>query len=211
LHAGVACLALVLLGTGWWLRTGHEGHPSYLARLVDAPDTELHRSTGWALAALALVLVTLGARGAVAFGRETLRLDRGDGSWLRRWPAGALTGRFAPHRGHFDPGQRLANAAFVVTLVALIVTGIGLTTTHGGPSFVWLVRLHRLATYSLTPLAIGHILLATGALPGYRGAWRSMGPSGRVPAATAQRLWPGARTSSRTSTPAAVPTSSSAT
>jgi cytochrome b subunit of formate dehydrogenase len=136
------------------------------------------------------VLVTLGVRGAVTFGRETLRLDRGDGSWLRRWPAGALTGRFAPHRGHFDPGQRLANAAFVVTLVALIVTGIALTTTHGGPSFVWLVRVHRLATYSLTPIIIGHIVLATGALPGYRGAWRSMAPSGRVPAATAQRLWP---------------------
>jgi cytochrome b subunit of formate dehydrogenase len=188
-HAGVACLTLVLLGTGWWLQTGHEGQPSLLARLLDAPDTEIHRRVGWALAALAVLPVTVGVRAAVTFGRETLRLDPGDGRWLRRWPAGAVTGRFAAHRGHFDPGQRLANIAFVATLTTLVVTGVGLTTVHGGPDFVWLVRVHRLATYALTPLAIGHVLLAVGVLPGYRGAWRAMHLGGRVPAATARRLW----------------------
>jgi formate dehydrogenase subunit gamma len=190
LHAGLASLTLSLLGTGWWLRAGQEGRPSLLARAVDVPDTELHRRAGWALAALALVAVTLGARGAARFGRETLRVDRGDGTWLRRWPAGAVTGRFADHRGHFDPGQRLANLGFVVTLVTLVVTGVALTATHGGPSFVWLVRVHRLAGTALTALVIGHVALAIGALPGYRGAWRAMGLAGRVPVATARRLWP---------------------
>src|SRR5690606_5856312 len=132
-HAAVAAVTVLSGFTGWWLRTGREGDPSVLAELLDAPDTEVHRQAGWVLVAFAAAAVTLGARAARTFARETLRLDRGDGRWFRRWPVGALTGRFAPHRGHFDPGQRLANLAFVASLAVLIVSGIALTTLSGGP------------------------------------------------------------------------------
>ena len=189
-HAAFSLVTLVLLATGWWLRTGHEGDPSLLARLVDRPDTELHRQAGWIQVGLVAVGLTLGIRGAHRFARETIRINGGDGRWFRRWPIGAFTGRFAPHRGHFDPGQRIANIGFVVTLGTLIVTGVGLTTVKTGPEFVWLVRVHRYATYALIILVAGHVLLAVGVLPGYRGAWRSMHLGGRTPQATARRLWP---------------------
>ncbi|MGH9049280.1 MAG: cytochrome b/b6 domain-containing protein [Acidimicrobiia bacterium] len=189
-HGAWAVVTLVLLATGWWLRAGHEGDPSLLARLADRPDTELHRQAGWILVGLVAVALTLGIRGAFRFARETVRIDRGDGHWFRRWPIGAFTGRFAHHRGHFDPGQRLANIGFVATLGTLVVTGIGLTTVKTGPSFVWFHRVHRYATYALIILVAGHILVAAGVLPGYRGAWRSMHLGGRTPQATARRLWP---------------------
>lgn len=191
-HSCTYLVVLVLLGTGWWLRRGHEGEPSFLADLFEQPDTELHRIAGWALTVLGAVGLTLGIRAAWTFGRETLRVDRGDGRWFARWPVGALTGRFAPHRGHFDPGQRLANVAFVGSLGALIVSGIALTTLHGGDTFVLMVKVHRYATYVLTPLVIGHVLVAVGVLPGYRGVWRAMHWGGRLPLATARRLWPAA-------------------
>jgi cytochrome b subunit of formate dehydrogenase len=144
----------------------------------------------------------LGARAAYRFARETVRVDRGDGRWFRRWLVGAFTGRFAPHRGHFDPGQRVANVAFVVTLSTLVVTGVALTSVKSGPDFVWLVRVHRYATYALTALVIAHVALALGVLPGYRGAWRSMHFGGRTPESTARRLWP-ASLPPRTEEPAA--------
>jgi formate dehydrogenase subunit gamma len=190
LHTACFLATTVLLITGWWLTTGHEGRPSWLARATGEPDTELHRKTGWALVAIAVVAVTLGVRGAITFVRETFRIDRGDGRWLLRWPIAALTGRFSRHRGHFDPGQRIANLAFVATLGTLIGTGIALTTLHGGPTFVWMVRVHRYATYGLTALVVGHVLLAVGVLPGYRGAWRAMHLGGRPSSATMRRLWP---------------------
>jgi formate dehydrogenase subunit gamma len=190
LHTSSYLVIAVLLVTGWWLSTGHEGHPSVLARLVDEPDVELHRKAGWGLVALGIVAVTFGIRGTITFVRETFRINRGDGRWFMRWPLGALRGRFATHRGHFDPGQRVANVLFVATLGTLIVTGIGLTTLHGGPTFVWLARAHRSATYVLTVLVIAHVILAVGILPGYRGAWRAMHRGGCTPAATMQRLWP---------------------
>jgi hypothetical protein len=45
------------------------------------------------------------------------------------------------------------------------------------------VRLH--------PVLAGHLLVAIGVLPGYRGVWRAMHLAGRVPVATARRIWPG--------------------
>lgn len=189
-HAATALVTLVLLATGWWLRSGREGRPSALAELLDAPDTEIHRTAGWVLTGLAVAGVTLGVRAAWTFVRETARVDRGDGRWIGRWPVGALTGRFAPHRGHFDPGQRLANVAFVVTLGTLIGSGIALTTLSGGSTFATLVRVHRGATYVLTALVVGHLLVVSGLLPGYRGTWRAMVGRGRVPAETVRRLWP---------------------
>jgi formate dehydrogenase subunit gamma len=190
LHTATYLVTGVLLATGWWLETGHDGRPSILARAAGEPDIVVHRRAAWVLAGLAVVAVTAGARGAWTFVRETARADRGDLRWLRRWPAAALTGRFRPHRGHFDPGQRLANLGFVATLGTLMGSGVALAWLHGGPAFVWLVRVHRWAAIALTVLVVGHVLVASGVLPGYRGAWRAMHRGGRVPAATARRLWP---------------------
>jgi cytochrome b subunit of formate dehydrogenase len=179
----------VLLGTGWWLRTGHEGRPSLLADALGEPDTEIHRRAGWGLVALAAVGVTLGCRAAWTFVRETVRVDRGDGRWWARWPLGALTGRMAPHRGHFDPGQRLLNVGIVGSLGTLIVSGIAMTTLSGGPTFATMVRVHRGATYVLSGLVAGHLVIVSGILPAYRGVWRAM-ITGRPPATTRRRLWP---------------------
>jgi cytochrome b subunit of formate dehydrogenase len=189
-HTALYLVTTVLLVTGWWLRAGREGRPSPLAEAVGRPDVEVHRQAGWALAALAAAGVTLGARAAWTFVRETLRVDRGDGRWLRRWPVGAATGRFARHRGHFDPGQRIANLVFAGSLGTLVASGVALTTLSGGPTFATLVRVHRAATYVLTVAVVGHVVVASGVLPGYRGAWRAMHLRGRVPAATVRRLWP---------------------
>jgi cytochrome b subunit of formate dehydrogenase len=190
-HAGMFLTTAVLLVTGWWLRTGREGDPSFLAEVLGEPDTEIHRITGWVMVGLAAAGLTLGVRAAWTFVRETARVDRGDGRWFLRLPAGALTGRFARHRGHFDPGQRLANIAFVATLGTLIGSGVALTTLSGGPTFATLVKVHRGATYALTVLVVGHLLIVSGVLPGYRGVWRAMvGRRGRVRPDTVRRVWP---------------------
>ena len=189
-HAAVYLVTTVLLITGWWLRTGHEGRPSVLADVLDTADTEVHERAGLALVAVAAVGVTVGVRAAWTFARETLRVDRGDGRWFTRWPAGAATGRFAPHRGHFDPGQRIANLVFVGSLGTLVVSGIALETLSGGPTFATMVRVHRGATYVLTAMVAGHVLVALGLLPGYRGVWRAMHLGGKVPARTVRRIWP---------------------
>lgn len=161
-----------------------------LAEVLDSPDTEIHRTAGWVLAAAAATGITLGVRASWTFARETARFDRGDALWFLRWPAGALTGRFGGHRGRFDPGQRLANVAFVTSLGTLIGSGIALTTLSGGPTFATMVRVHRAATYVLTALVVGHVLVVAGILPGYRGVWRAMVGRRGVPVAVARRLWP---------------------
>ena len=190
-HAFTYLIVLALLGTGWWLLAGREGRPSPLARLTGVADTDLHRYAGWALTGLAAVALTLGVRATRTFVRETIRYDRGDGTWLRRLPAAAVTGRFPRHEGHFDPGQRIANVVLVLVLAALVLTGVALTQVSGGSAFVWLARVHRWATYLITPVLIGHIVVASGLLPGYRGVARSMHLGGKLPVAVARRLWPG--------------------
>jgi formate dehydrogenase subunit gamma len=189
-HAGVYVTVLGLLLTGWWLWTGQEGRPSVLARVIQASDTDLHTYLGWALAAVTGIGVVPGWRAAAALIRDSVRYRRGDLAWFAKWPRALVTGRFGRHDGHFDPGQRIANLAMILLLVALIVSGIGLVTVSGGPAFVWFGRIHRWATYLLTPILIGHIIVASGVLPGYRGVWRSMHFGGRLRERDAARLWP---------------------
>jgi formate dehydrogenase subunit gamma len=190
LHAAVYLTTLVLLGTGWWLLLGGEGRPTVLARLLGVPDVVTHKDLGWALAALGAALPLARPRAVGRFLAASLRFDRGDLGWLRRWPRAALSGRFPYHRGHFDPGQRIANLVLLAGLLVLVLSGLGLVLVHGGPAFVWLVRVHRLATYVVTPVIVGHVAIASGLLPGYRGVWRSMHTRRGVGEATARRLWP---------------------
>jgi formate dehydrogenase subunit gamma len=190
-HTAIYIVTLLLLATGWWLLAGREGNPSPIARLTGVPDTQLHVWLGWALVLVALVPLPFAFRGAITFVRETLRYDRGDGRWLIRLPTAAFTGRFRRHEGHFDPGQRLANIAIVALLVTLVASGVALVFIHGGPVFGLMVVIHRAATIAFTIVIAGHILIAAGILPGYRGAWRSMHLGGRLRLETARRLWPG--------------------
>jgi cytochrome b subunit of formate dehydrogenase len=203
-HAAVYLGSLVLLLTGWWLLLGNEGTPSPLARAFGVPDTTLHVWFGRALAIVALAPVVIGRRGVATFIRETVRSDTGDARWWARWPIGALTGRFGRHEGHFDPGQRVANLVIVGLLVVLCVSGVAMTFLHGGALFAWLAKVHEWSTFILTPFVVGHVLIALGLLPGYRGVWRSMHLGGRLPEITARRVWPGwtERRLDRTDTPA---------
>jgi cytochrome b subunit of formate dehydrogenase len=190
LHTLLYLVTFVLLATGWWLRTGHEGQPTLLADVLDTPDTELHTTAGWVLLGIAVGGPIIGFRGTLTFLRETFRSNRGDGAWFWHWPRGALTGRFGRHRGHFDPGQRLLNVGLVGALGTVIVSGVFMTTLSGGPTFATMVRVHRGSTYVLTVLVAGHLIVTLGALPGYRSVWRAMHWRGHVPQDTARRLWP---------------------
>jgi formate dehydrogenase subunit gamma len=189
-HTAVYLTTFALLLTGWWLLTGHEGRPSVLASALGRSDVDVHERAGWLLVALGAVAVTLGARASWTFVRETARVDRGDARWFAHWPVGALTGRFARHRGHFDPGQRVLNVALLVAFVVTVGSGILLLSAPPGATFARLDRVHRYGTYALSALIAAHVLIAIGLLPGYRGAWRGMHLGGRVSRRTARRLWP---------------------
>jgi cytochrome b subunit of formate dehydrogenase len=190
-HTAVYVVTLALLATGWWLLAGREGDPSPIARLTGIPDARIHTWLGWALVVVALAPLPFAVRGLARFVRETLRYDRGDLRWLVRLPAAIVTGRFPRHEGHFDPGQRIANVAIVGLLLLLIASGVGLTLVDGGPVFAIMAAVHRLATIAFTIVIVGHIVVALGILPGYRGVWRSMHLGGHLRLATARRLWPG--------------------
>ena len=184
-------MTLLLLATGWWLLAGREGNPSPLARLTRVADARLHVWFGWALVVAALAPLPFAARGVLAFLRETFRRDRGDVRWLASLPLAAVTGRFRRHEGHFDPGQRIANVAIVGLLLALVVSGVTLVLVPSGPLFAAADAVHRLSTIAFTVVIVGHIVVAAGILPGYRGVWRSMHLGGRLDLDTARRLWPG--------------------
>ncbi|SDT40718.1 cytochrome b/b6 domain-containing protein [Microlunatus soli] len=190
LHAGIFTCTLVLLFTGGWLLFGQEGKPSILAIVAHASDVVLHKIVGWILAGLGVLAVVVWRHRVAHFLRETFRWDRGDLRWLLRWPAAVRSGRFDRHEGDFDPAQRGANVILVGGLILLIGCGVGLVLVHGGPVFVWLHRVHTWVTYAVTVMIVGHVVVASGVLPGYHGTWRAMHLGGRLPVAVARRLWP---------------------
>jgi len=189
-HALTYVSVLILLATGWWLLAGQEGNPSPLAVVTGTSDISLHELVGWIMAGLALAGVLLGIRAIPSFVAESLRLRRSELGWFARWPGAVFTGRFGWHQGRFDPGQRILNVTLILGLVVLIGSGVGLVVVHGGPMFVVLFQVHKWATYLVTALILGHVLVASGVLPGYRGVWRSMHLGGRLDARVARRLWP---------------------
>lgn len=190
LHAGIYIGTLIVLATGGWLWLGREGDPSPLARLTGSSDIALHKDIGLALTVLGAVGGVFWLRRLAAFVRETFRWDPGDLRWLRRWPAAVFTGRFRRHEGDFDPGQRFANLILVGGLLILVLSGLGLMVVRGGAIFVVLHWIHLLLTFPVAGMIIGHVVIASGILPGYRGAWRAMHLGGRLPVAVARRLWP---------------------
>ena len=175
---------------GLWLLFGQEGNPSPLARVIGLPDVVVHKWLGYGLLVIGLVGLVVWRLDLGRFAAETFRWDRGDRAWVVAWPKAALTGRFSRHEGHFDPGQRVANVVLVGTLLLLVVSGIGLTLLHGGALFVWLHHVHLWATYAFGTMLVGHVAVASGILPGYRGAWRAMHLGGRLPEHVAAKLWP---------------------
>jgi cytochrome b subunit of formate dehydrogenase len=173
-----------------------EGHPA-LARPLGGhvPTATSHRLVGYGLLIAAALIAVVWWRAAGRFVANSVRFSRIDLRWLAGYPRMALApGRSepAPHRGHFDPGQRVFNVLLVLTFLVLGVTGIvmGMPERFLPSVFGWSLRIHELATWVLIGLVAGHLLLASGLLPGYRGVWRAMHLGGRVPAATARRLWP---------------------
>ncbi|MPZ83633.1 MAG: cytochrome b/b6 domain-containing protein [Actinophytocola sp.] len=201
LHAAVYLTVLVLLGTGWWLTLKQEGRPSFLAELIGRPDTEIHTAVGWVFTAVAALGILFGRRAARTLLTDSVRFRRTELRWFARWPMAVFTGRFGRHEGHFDPGQRIANLVMVVLLLALVVSGIGLWASSGGPAFVWFNRIHRWSTYIFTPVIVGHVLIAAGVLPGYRGVWRAMHLGGRLRRRDAARVWPAWLERASTDTP----------
>jgi cytochrome b subunit of formate dehydrogenase len=189
-HAGIYVTVLLLLATGWWFIVDGYRHRSPLARVTGLSDGIVHEYAGYAFGLVLLVWLLGGARGLRSFVRETLRYRRGDGRWLAGFPRAAFTGRFGDHNGHFDPGQRIANVVMVLTLAALLLSGLGMVFLPGRQLDQALFTVHHWSTLLATPVIVGHMIIAAGVLPGYRGVWRSMHLRGRLPVDVARRIWP---------------------
>jgi cytochrome b subunit of formate dehydrogenase len=188
-HAGLYVTVLVCLATGWWFILDGYRNDSPIATMTGISDGEVHELAGYAAVAVTLLWLPFGVRGIKPFVRDTLRFRRGDGRWLAELPRAAFTGRFGEQYGHFDPGQRLANIVIVLTLIVLVSSGLGMI--YLPPIGIDLLVVHRWSTFLVTPVILGHIVVASGILPGYRGVWRSMHLGGRLPIDVAKRIWPG--------------------
>ena len=150
---------------------------------------------GFALAVLPVAVVTLRPRVVRRFLADSLTFARTDAAWVRAYPRFLLAPRRnapARHGGHFDPGQRVMNVVLVLSLVALTLTGIVMSFPEriSPAAFAWSLGAHRVSTIVLVLALAGHIVVASGILPAYRGVWRAMHGDGRVPARLAARLWP---------------------
>jgi formate dehydrogenase subunit gamma len=154
-----------------------------------------HRWVGLAFIGGGVVLLALRARSVMRFLAESLRFRRGDVRWFATWPGFVLRpGRvsLARHEGHFDPGQRVLNLVIVAAFLVLAATGMVMTVPRlvVPAAFGISLRLHRAATWLLTASVAGHLVVASGVLPSYRGVWRAMHRGGRVREDLARTLWP---------------------
>lgn len=154
-----------------------------------------HRWVGLALIAGAAAVVAARPRSVARFLVESLRFRRVEARWFLTWPAFLLRpDRHTParHEGHFDPGQRVLNSVVVGAFLVLAATGVVMTVPRlVVPAVFGLsLRLHRSATWVLAASVAGHLLVATGMLPSYRGVWRAMHRGGTVPGDLARKLWP---------------------
>ena len=194
MHAGLYLSTFVLLLTGVALlgegiralEDAFGGHAATALR---------HRLLGAAVAGAALLAALVRPRAAGRFLAESLRFRRNELAWFRRYPAFLLRPSRNPparHDGHFDPGQRVFNLLVLASLAALTATGVLMWFPRAfvPAVFGWSLRIHRLATWVLVGAVAGHLLVASGVLPAYRGAWRAMHRGGRVPRELAARLWP---------------------
>jgi formate dehydrogenase subunit gamma len=188
-HAAVYTIVLVLLGTGWWFVIDRYQHP--LLGQDAVTDTLIHETAGLLMIGVTAGYTVVRARAAWRFVRQSTVREPGDLRWLAALPRAALTGRFPHHDGHYDPGQRLANVVMIATLAALATSGLGMLYLPSPSASLLAADVHRWAAFVLTPVLLGHIVVASGVLPGYRGVWRSMHLGGRLPRAVAHRIWPG--------------------
>ena len=195
LHLLVYLSTLLLAYSG--IAVFFEGHPG-LARPLGGhvAAATSHRWVGYGLLIVLVLIAVVWWRASGRFAAESLRFERRDLRWLVAYPRMALTPARRPapasHRGHFDPGQRIFNLLLVLALLVLGATGVvmGMPERFLPSVYGLSLRIHEDATWALLVLVAGHLLLASGVLPGYRGVWRAMHLGGRVPAATARRLWP---------------------
>jgi formate dehydrogenase subunit gamma len=183
-HAAVYLLVLVLLAGGWWFVIDNYQHPL-------GPDSFIHEAAGLLLLVITALYCVTRARAVLAFLRESTTHEPGDSRWLAAWPRATVSGRFRQHDGHFDPGQRLANLVMLATLTVIAFTGLGMLFLPGNGDSFNAFEIHGWATFALTPVILGHIVIASGVLPGYRGVWRSMHLGGKLPTTVARRIWPG--------------------
>ncbi|MEX0834274.1 MAG: cytochrome b/b6 domain-containing protein [Actinomycetota bacterium] len=155
-----------------------------------------HRWVGFLLIAAAGVIVVANPRSARRFLRDSFHFRRSDVWWFRSYPGFVLhpTRNTLPnHNNHFDPGQRVFNIVVVISLLVLAVTGLFMAFPQQFAPGVYAfnIRLHQIATVVLLLSVIGHLVVATGLLPAYRGVWRAMHGNGEVPVRLAEILWPG--------------------
>jgi cytochrome b subunit of formate dehydrogenase len=154
-----------------------------------------HRWVGVALIGGAAAVLAIRPRSVMRFLAESLRFRRGDVRWFATWPAFVLQpGRssLARHEGHFDPGQRVLNVVIVMAFLVLSATGVVMTVPRlvVPAAFGFSLRLHRAAMWVLGGAVAGHLVVALGVLPSYRGVWRAMHWGGRVRGDLARTLWP---------------------
>jgi len=194
LHAGIYLTTAFLLYSG--VAVAGEGRPAlenaiggHVAAAVS------HRWVGYALIGTGLAVLALRSRAARRFLLESVRFRPADLLWFTTYPLFLLRpSRHAParHEGHFDPGQRVLNCVILLSFTILAVTGIVMSFPEAvtPAAFGWSLRIHKAATWVLAGSVGGHVLVASGILPAYRGVWRAMHGGGRVPAGLARRLWP---------------------
>ncbi|MGH2651690.1 MAG: cytochrome b/b6 domain-containing protein [Actinomycetota bacterium] len=193
-HAALYLLTGFLFFSG--LAVLGEGHPVLEALLGGHVATaRWHRWVGFGLLGFGVLVAVLRPGTSTWFLAESVRFRAGDLRWFARYPSFLLRpSRYppAPHDGHFDPGQRVFNVLVVTSLLVLASTGAVMSFPQRflPPLFAASLRIHRAATWVLGIAVAGHLVVASGVLPGYRGVWRAMHRDGRVPAALGELLWP---------------------